>query len=64
MPFLLPLLLGAGSYTAGLLQTGEKEEIAKVEQTKNNSQKWLYILGSVVVIGGVSIYTIRKLTKK
>ena len=64
MPFLFPLLLTAGSYTAGLLQTGEKEEIAKVEQSKNNSRKWLFILGATVVVAGASIYAIKTLTKK
>ena len=57
-------MLGAGSYIAGFMQTGEKEELAKVEQSKNNSRKWIFILGTAVVVAGASIYTIKKLTQK
>jgi hypothetical protein len=64
MPFLYPLLLGGGSYLAGLTNTSKEEELAKVEQSKNNSRKWLFILGATVVVAGASIYTIKKLTKK
>lgn len=63
MPFLLPLLFGGSAYLAGFMHTSAGVEQAKVEQTQNTSTKWVFILGTAVVVAGATIYTVKKLKK-